>query len=153
MPDYSRLLSMSIANSFITDWDAKFYYNFWRPVTAIRNGDKDGNDATERDAGWTSLYVSANAPGVSFAGNYSSRCGSSRPRSHIRHRTGCVHRNGYRRPPPPKTVHQRRANVMREQGTVRIWGGVHFRNTVEVSDQMGRKITEYLLSNSLTPIS
>ena len=33
------LLSMSIANTFITDWDAKFYYNFWRPVTAIRNGD------------------------------------------------------------------------------------------------------------------
>ena len=34
----------------IAVFDAKYHYNFWRPVTAIRNGDADGNDATERDA-------------------------------------------------------------------------------------------------------
>jgi hypothetical protein len=49
------LLNMSLANAYIVNWDAKYFYNFWRPVTAIRNGDQDGNDATERDAGWTSL--------------------------------------------------------------------------------------------------
>ncbi len=49
------LLNMAVANTFITDWDAKFIYNFWRPITAIRNGDVDGNDATERDPGWTPL--------------------------------------------------------------------------------------------------
>src|SRR2546423_1698652 len=49
------LLNMSLANAYIVNWDAKYTYNFWRPVTAIRNGDQDGNDATERDAGWTSL--------------------------------------------------------------------------------------------------
>ena len=46
---------MGVANTFITDWDAKFTYNFWRPVTAIRNGDMDGNDATERDPSWSPL--------------------------------------------------------------------------------------------------
>jgi len=35
-----------LANCFIVDWDAKFQYHFWRPITAIRNGDQDGNDAT-----------------------------------------------------------------------------------------------------------
>ena len=54
MRDCSRC-SHGYANTFINDWDAKFTYNFWRPVTAIRNGDIDGNDATERDAGWTPL--------------------------------------------------------------------------------------------------
>jgi hypothetical protein len=49
------LLNMGVANTFITDWDAKFTYNFWRPVTAIRNGDMDGNDATERDPSWSPL--------------------------------------------------------------------------------------------------
>jgi IstB-like ATP binding protein len=49
------LLNMSLANAYIVNWDAKYTYNFWRPVTAIRNGDQDGNDATERDAGWTSF--------------------------------------------------------------------------------------------------
>ena len=53
---------MGIANSFITDWDAKFHYNFWRPVTAIRNGDMDSNDATERDAGWTPLNTTPMHP-------------------------------------------------------------------------------------------
>ena len=46
---------MGLANAYIVNWDAKYHYNFWRPVTAIRNGDQDGNDATERDAGWTSF--------------------------------------------------------------------------------------------------
>lgn len=46
---------MGVANTFINDWDAKFTYNFWRPLTAIRNGDMDGNDATERDPSWTPL--------------------------------------------------------------------------------------------------
>ena len=49
------LLNMGTANTFIADWDAKFTYNSWRPVTAIRNGDMDGNDATERNPGWTPL--------------------------------------------------------------------------------------------------
>src|SRR6266850_2619994 len=40
------LMSMALANAFIMDWDAKFQYNYWRPLTAIRNGDKDSNDAT-----------------------------------------------------------------------------------------------------------
>ena len=62
------LLNMGMANTFINDWDAKFTYNFWRPVTAIRNGDQDGNDATERDAGWTSAECDADAPRVSLAG-------------------------------------------------------------------------------------
>ena len=47
------LLNMSLANAYIVNWDAKYTYHFWRPVTAIRNGDRDGNDATERDAAWT----------------------------------------------------------------------------------------------------
>ena len=56
------LLNMGIANTFINDWDAKFTYNFWRPLTVIRNGDQDGNDATERDAGWTPLNATPMHP-------------------------------------------------------------------------------------------
>ena len=56
------LMSMALANCFIVDWDAKFQYNFWRPVTAIRNGDQDGNDATERDAGWLPLNATPMHP-------------------------------------------------------------------------------------------
>ena len=40
-------------DALLAVFDAKYHYNFWRPVTAIRNGDLDGNDTTERDASWT----------------------------------------------------------------------------------------------------
>src|SRR5207245_9961187 len=40
-------------DAMIAVFDAKYHYNFWRPVTAIRNGDIDGNEATERDPSWT----------------------------------------------------------------------------------------------------
>jgi hypothetical protein len=44
------LLNMSLANAYIVNWDAKYTYNFWRPVTAIRNGDQDGMDLIQPDA-------------------------------------------------------------------------------------------------------
>jgi len=54
----ARLLAaaaMAMDDGLTAVFDAKYTYNFWRPVTAIRNGDLDGNDATERDPGWTPL--------------------------------------------------------------------------------------------------
>ncbi len=44
---------MAMDDALIAVFDAKYAYNFWRPITAIRNGDTDGNQATERDPGWT----------------------------------------------------------------------------------------------------
>jgi hypothetical protein len=46
------LVNMAATDAFVAVFDAKYAYNFWRPVTAIRNGDIDGNDATARDPGW-----------------------------------------------------------------------------------------------------
>src|SRR5262249_28982401 len=49
---FFALASVARADSLIAVFDAKYHYEFWRPVTAIRNGDIDGNAATERDAAW-----------------------------------------------------------------------------------------------------
>ena len=46
---------MAWADSYVAMMDGKYHYQFWRPVSAIRNGDIDGNDATARDPAWTSL--------------------------------------------------------------------------------------------------
>lgn len=46
---------VSIADSLIACWDSKYCYNFWRPVTAIRNADSDGNPVTEADFSWSPL--------------------------------------------------------------------------------------------------
>ena len=49
------LVNIAATDAFIAVFDAKYEYNFWRPITAIRNGDIDGNGATSLDAKWLPL--------------------------------------------------------------------------------------------------
>src|SRR6185503_21247286 len=49
------LLNLAMADAGIAVWDAKYIYNFWRPVTAIQQADTDGNPETEADPNWTPL--------------------------------------------------------------------------------------------------
>ncbi len=46
-------VAQAMDDAMISVFDAKYQYNFWRPATAIRNGDIDGNDATQREASWS----------------------------------------------------------------------------------------------------
>jgi hypothetical protein len=56
------LVNFAMADGFIAGFDAKYFYNFWRPVTAIRVGDTDGNDQTPGDSAWTSFLITPNIP-------------------------------------------------------------------------------------------
>jgi hypothetical protein len=49
---FMALAAIGINDGIIAVLDAKYHYNFWRPITAIRNGDIDGNPATDREATW-----------------------------------------------------------------------------------------------------
>jgi hypothetical protein len=58
--DSARLFAqvyVTAADALITAWDSKYYYNFWRPLTAIRAADTDDNPATDPDPTWTSLVA------------------------------------------------------------------------------------------------
>jgi hypothetical protein len=145
------LLSMGHANTFIVDWDAKFHYNFWRPVTAIRNGDMDGNDATERDAGWQPANATPMHP------EYPSQAAI------VAGVASAVLAAVLREPAPgPVTVaDSANAKITRvfattaalaeEQRMVRIWGGIHFRSSLEASDRMGRALVAHLLETAYRP--
>ena len=61
---YFAMLSTASADALIACWEAKYHYNFWRPVTAIRAGDTDGNPRTEPDAEWIGQVVDAESPGI-----------------------------------------------------------------------------------------
>jgi hypothetical protein len=56
------LLNISLADAGIAAWDAKYTYNFWRPITAIQNADSDGNANTIADASWTPLLTTPPFP-------------------------------------------------------------------------------------------
>jgi hypothetical protein len=144
------LLSMAFGNAFITDWDAKFTYNFWRPMTAVRNADQDGNDATERDAGWTPLNATPMHPEYpSQAGiNNGVATGVLQAIFGKGQATIVAHDLG---DPKIKRTFTSLQQMSDEQKGVRIWGGIHFRNSVETGEAMGRKIADYLLANTIKP--
>ena len=65
--DHARLFASTytnIADAVIVTWRDKARYLFWRPLTAIQQGDADGNPATEGEPGWTSLIVSPRTPTI-----------------------------------------------------------------------------------------
>ena len=144
------LLSMGIANCYILDWDAKFHYQFWRPLTAIRNGDQDGNDATERDAGWLPLNATPMHP--EYPSQAGINAGTARSILESVFGTGP---ESFAVTDVADARLQRRfdslAQMAEEHKEVRIWGGIHFRNSLEVGESMGRKLADHLLANYLKP--
>lgn len=69
------LLGISLADAAIVAWDNKYAYSDWRPVTAIRSGDLDGNPATAADANWTSLITTPPFP--SYTSGHSTFSGAA----------------------------------------------------------------------------
>ena len=136
------LAGMAMDDGLIAVFDAKYTYNFWRPITAIRNADLDGNDATERDAGWTPFIdtpmhpeypcahciVSASLGAVldaEFGGGPMPKLSSASPTAGGAVRTWT-------------SV----GDFTREVAEARICDGVHYRNSAEVGTAMGKKIGE-----------
>jgi len=53
---------LAAADASIVCWDAKYTFNFWRPITAIHHGDEDGNDRTDGDPSWAPLTTTPQHP-------------------------------------------------------------------------------------------
>jgi hypothetical protein len=155
LPECARLfalLSMAHANTFIVDWDAKFHYNFWRPLTAIRNGDIDGNDSTERDAGWSPLNVTPMHP--EYPSQAAIQAGAisallSAVLGDISASAVTIVDSA-----DPKIARQFPSVVAlaEEQRVVRIWGGIHFRSSLDASDRMGRAMVAHLVNTVFRPV-
>ena len=145
------IVSEAMDDAAIAVFDAKYAYKFWRPVTAIRNGDNDGNDATERDPSWLPLIDTPMHPEY--------------PCAHciIASTVGTVLRLELGGTPTPTLSSvsptlpgvTRRWNkiddFVREVSEGRICDGVHFRNSTEVGTAMGKKIGELTFSKFSSP--
>jgi hypothetical protein len=143
--DNARLLAlaaMAMDDALIAVFDGKYTYNLWRPVTAIRNGDLDGNRATERDAGWTPFIDTPMHPeypcahgivGASLAAVLEAEIGSGpSPRLGSASSTAGGAVRTWASP----------AEFAREVAQARIYDGVHYRTSTEVGSAMGKKIGE-----------
>jgi hypothetical protein len=141
----ARLLAtagMAMDDALTAVMDAKYHYNFWRPITAIRNGDHDGNEATERAPSWlpfidTPMHPEYPCAHCILAGSLGAV---------LKHELGAG-------PVPPLTTASPTANgasrswttvedFVQEVANARIYDGVHFRTSTEVGTEMGWKIGE-----------
>jgi hypothetical protein len=146
------LLSMGHANSFIVDWDAKFHYNFWRPVTAIRNGDMDGNDSTERDAGWVPLNATPMHPEYPSQASIQAGVASAVLAMALGEASADALTIADRAAPKITRQFASIAALAEEQRMVRIWGGIHFRTSLDVSDRMGRAVVGHMAETVFRPV-
>lgn len=135
-------------DAMIAVFDAKYHYNFWRPITAIRNGDIDGNDKTERDASWTPFintpmhpeYPCAHCIVSGAVGTIlQAEVGSATP---VFATTSPTANN-------TKRTWKKIEDFMQEVADGRIYDGVHFRYSTEVGTEMGRKIGKLFAAKHL----
>jgi hypothetical protein len=151
----ARLLAiaaMAMDDALIAVFDAKYTYNFWRPVTAIRNGDADGNDATERDPSWTPFIDTPMHPEYPCAHCIVSASLGAVLQAEIG--SGAMPTLSSTSPFAPgaprswKTV----ADFVQEVAAARIYDGVHYRNSTEVGSSMGKQIGELAVKSFPKPI-
>ena len=147
------LLAMATADAMIAVFDAKYQYEFWRPITAIRNGDQDNNPATERDATWEPLGPTPLHPEYPCA--HCIVAGSAGTVMQAVFGTGTLPEFTLTTPTAPGVTHRwiRLQDYIDEPSNARIWSGIHYRFSTEVGTSMGRKIAEYTVANYLRPLN
>lgn len=149
---FMALIATGLADAYIAVFDAKYHYNFWRPITAIRNGDIDRNPETDRVATWqpianTPLHpeypcahciasgtVAAIVEAVLGATDIPEVSLTSATLPGVTHRFTSV------------------TALAREVADARIWAGFHYRFSTRVGTEMGRQIGKYAVKNMMQPV-
>ena len=146
--DTARMMAMahvSAADSLVGCWEAKYHYTFWRPQHAIQRASTDGNDDTIQEDTWTHLlngnhpeYPSGHSCFTSAVTNaLDDFFGTDRvPLTVDSTVTGTTHH------------FDRLRDVRSEVTGARIYGGLHFRKSMEDGDQLGERTTRYVLHNN-----
>ncbi len=146
---FFAMVSAAQADALIGCWNAKYHFSFWRPVTAIRAGDTDGNPETVPDPAWEPLAVTPPHPEYpaahgcnteaatrTLAGFFGTDQVSISFDSTV---TGTTH------------VFSRFSDVIKEVGAARIYGGMHYHHSVIQGELLGRKVAYQLLKNYFQP--
>jgi hypothetical protein len=155
--DTARMLAMTNlagADAAIGCWHEKYRWNFWRPITAIREADTDGNRATTADPNWLPLFdpstpVAPGAPALAtppFPDHPSGHtCATGAVVSALRHFFG--------RDRVPLTLHSnesgttrhfdRLSDILEEVTNARVWAGIHFRTACLQGSRLGETVARF----------
>jgi hypothetical protein len=124
----------------IAVFEAKYHYQFWRPITAIRNGDRDDNPATERDPGWTPLIVTPIQPEYPCAHCMIASTIATVIRADIGHEPLPTLSTQSNTLPGVTRSWRSTEDLVKEVSLGRMYDGVHYRNSTEVGNRMGEQV-------------
>jgi hypothetical protein len=158
------MTNLAGADGSIGCWNDKYYWNFWRPITAIREAAADGNPATEADPAWLPLFnptIAVSGPPLVTPGF------PDHPSGHTCISGGYVHAlqaffgtdriaftavsNKCSPAPCPSRSFDSFSEALKEIIDVRVWSGIHFRTADEQGAALGKKVARYLQKNYLQP--
>ena len=141
------LLNLAMADAAIGCWEAKYFFVFWRPVTAIPLADTDGNPATAADATWMPLFATPNHP--EYPSGHSCVSGAA----------GAVLADQFGERTHFSVVSDLMPGVMRsfrsfssaleEVKNARIFACIHFRSATDDGQALGVSVASYVLDNSM----
>ena len=145
------LLNLSFADDVIAFYDAKYTYNFWRPVTAIRAADPGINPETVADPNWLP-EVGKTAPDPSYPGAHAVISASAAEvlisffeRDHAEFNVTSEVLPGVQRSFTSISAAAEEATLSR------IFGGQHFRTDLTTGQRLGREVADFVVDNFLAP--
>ena len=143
---FMAMISVTYADSLIACFDAKYHYAFWRPITAIRAGDTDGNEETVGDPTWTTLL-----PGTPNHPEYPSAHSCITPGGGMVIARFLGTGNIDFTVPSVTSLGDRHFDQVKdlqyEVGNARIWGGIHYRSAIEDGATIGKKTVDQVLAH------
>jgi hypothetical protein len=152
------LVNVAMADSMIASWDSKVHFNLWRPITAIRLGDSDGNDRTVGDATWTPFIATPNYPDYTSGANNLSGSATTmlanffgRDRFTFTMTSTFVHPTTGQTPQNPR-VYSRFSDAATDVVDARIFEGIHFRSADEDARSQGKHIANWAFAHFLRPL-
>jgi hypothetical protein len=151
---------MALADGYVGSFDTKYHVNYWRPVTAIRSADTDGNRRTSADATWTPLVTTPPIPDYDSAHAVQGGAGATVLKrffgtDHIGFATCCLTLPAGSTCADALPVARRYATfseAAEENGLSRIFVGFHFRKAVEEGIEHGRRIGDEAVDRVLLPV-
>jgi hypothetical protein len=142
------LVGMAMADAAIAIWDTKYTYGFWRPITAIRLADTDGNELTEADPTWLPLIPTPAHP--SYASGHASVSGAAKAvLEDIYGKDGFAFTLTTPSLPSVALNYTTWDQVTDDVDDARIYGGIHFRFDQEKGAHLGKLVGKYVLRNHL----
>jgi len=149
---FFAMLTTAGADSEIACYDSKYFYNFWRPVTAIRAGDTDGNPLTEPDPNWIGVVITPNHPEYPAAhGCFSGASTETLEFFFGTDKFDFTLDSVVAGLTNPVRHYESFSQALQDVLDARVYGGMHFRNSAHKGALIGKQVSHFATTHFFRP--